>query len=126
MGGDAADAAGGNVDPVAAMGIDENLDPEMAMAIRMSLEMAEESKAADEAAQPQPEAVGANQVADESVQPGLAVADEDDGMYDDAGSDEGDEDERLLAEALALSIAPRAEEAQPEIPEVPQAVETKP
>ena len=46
-------AAGGEVDPLVAMGIDPNLDPELAMAIRLSME---EAKAAEQAANPQPEA----------------------------------------------------------------------
>lgn len=107
-GGGDAGAAGGEVDPLIAMGINPDLDPELAMAIRMSLEEAKQAENAANAdqnqAQPeahepvQPEAAG------ENVQPGLQVVDDDDGMYDDAG--EGDEDERLLAEALALSMMP--------------------
>lgn len=54
MGGDAGGFPGGgdNDDPLAAMGIDPSLDPELAMAIRMSME---EAKAAENAQQPQPE-----------------------------------------------------------------------
>ena len=47
------DAGGENADPLAAMGIDPNMDPELAMALRLSLE---ESKAAEIANQPQPAA----------------------------------------------------------------------
>jgi 26S proteasome regulatory subunit N10 len=49
------DAAANNGDPLAAMGIDPNMDPELAMAIRLSME---EAKAAEEPAaeaNPEPE-----------------------------------------------------------------------
>jgi 26S proteasome regulatory subunit N10 len=49
MGGDVGGEPGANVDPLVAMGIDPNLDPELAMAIRLSME---EAKAAEEAANP--------------------------------------------------------------------------
>ena len=45
------DAGGDNNDPLAAMGIDPNMDPELAMAIRLSME---EAKAAEQANQPEP------------------------------------------------------------------------
>lgn len=61
-GGDA--APGGNA--MAGLGIDPNMDPELAEAIRISLE---ESKAADSSAQAQPAAE--ENKADANVQPGL-------------------------------------------------------
>lgn len=48
-GGDPA-AAGGEVDPLIAMGINPDLDPELAMAIRMSLEEAKQAENAANAA----------------------------------------------------------------------------
>lgn len=83
------------------MNIDPNMDPELAEAIRISLE---EAKAAENAAN---NAAASNASesrpnANKDTQPGLSrVAEEDDGMY----SDDGDE-EAALKEALALSMMP--------------------
>lgn len=52
-GGDAA-GANGEIDPLIAMGIDPNMDPELAMAIRMSLEESKAAEQAQLAAQAQP------------------------------------------------------------------------
>jgi len=47
------------------------------------------------------------------VQPGLQqVAEEDDGLYDEDNADEGDDDEKALQEALALSMLPDAAEKE--------------
>ena len=62
------------------------------------------------------------------MQPGLSrVAEEDDGLYDEDNADEGDDDEKALAEALALSMLPDAaekekapEQKKPEAAEAPQ------
>ena len=87
--------AGGN-NEFADLGFDPSMDPELAMAIRLSME---EANAA--AANPEPVAAQNNAPVDPApgVQPGLqaANADDDDGMYDE------DEDERNIALALAMS-----------------------
>ena len=120
MGGGGDVAAGG--DPGAApggLGFDPNMDPELAMALRLSLE---EAKAAEQAANPAPvqPAADASQPAGDagaSVQPGLqGVAEEDDNMYDDDNNDDGDDDEKALQEALALSMLPDAAAAGGEQP----------
>ena len=60
-------AAGGNAggDPLANLGFDPNMDPELAMAIRLSME---EAKAAEEAQNPLPPV---NADSEPNVQPGL-------------------------------------------------------
>jgi len=110
MGGGGDVPAGGD-GAAAGLGFDPNMDPELAMALRLSLE---EAKAAEQAANPAPvqPAADASQPAGDagaSVQPGLqGVAEEDDNMYDDDNNEEGDDDEKALQEALALSMVPDA------------------
>lgn len=62
------------------------------------------------------------------MQPGLqAVAEEDDGMYDEANDDEPvDDDEKALQEALALSMMPDAPEANAAVEEKPAAADPQP
>ena len=47
-------------DPLAAMGIDPNMDPELAMAIRLSMEEAKAAENANQPAEVQPEAAAQN------------------------------------------------------------------
>lgn len=104
MGGDAV-GADGNVDPLIAMGIDPNIDPELAMALRLSLEEARAAENANAPIQVREEPVS-------NVQPGLQAAANDDNMYDDM-NEEGDDDEKALQEALALSMVPDKTDDQP-------------
>jgi len=100
---------GGGANPMAGLGLDPNMDPELAEAIRLSLE---ENKAAEPApADPAP--VSAPSGGD--VQPGLQAVD-DDNMYED-----DDEDEQQLKEALALSMPtePKKPEEKKEEPPKP-------
>mmetsp|Transcript_3333 Transcript_3333/g.5531 ORF Transcript_3333/g.5531 Transcript_3333/m.5531 type:complete len:147 (-) Transcript_3333:230-670(-) len=92
-------------DPMASLGFDPNMDPELAMAIRLSMQ---DANAANNNADPQPsEPVPSS--SNPGVQPGLqAGADEDEGMYDD---DPADDNEKALREALALSMDPNANAA---------------
>ena len=54
------------------------------------------------------------------------MAEEDDGMYDDANDDEPvDDDEKALQEALALSMLPE-EEAEPKKEEKPKPAKAEP
>lgn len=133
MGGGGAAAAGGDAGAAPdGLGFDPNMDPELAMALRLSLE---EAKAAEQAANPAPvqPAADASQPAGDagaSVQPGLqGVAEEDDNMYDDDNNDDGDDDEKALQEALALSMVPDAAAAaggeQPK-PQAPAEVQKEP
>lgn len=107
MGGDAV-GADGNVDPLIAMGIDPNIDPELAMALRLSLEEARAAENANAPIQVREEPVS-------NVQPGLQAAANDDNMYDDM-NEEGDDDEKALQEALALSMVPDKTDDQPAQP----------
>lgn len=109
MGGGGEQPAGGDAGAgLGGLGFDPNMDPELAMALRLSME---EAKAAEQAANPapvQPAADASQPVGDAgaNVQPGLqGVAEEDDNMYDDDDNDE-DDDEKALQEALALSMVP--------------------
>jgi len=123
MGGGGDVPAGGDAGAGGGLGFDPNMDPELAMALRLSME---EAKAAEQAANPAPvqPAADASQPAGDagaSVQPGLqGVAEEDDNMYDDDNNDDGDDDEKALQEALALSMVPDAAAAAGEQPK-PQA-----
>jgi 26S proteasome regulatory subunit N10 len=106
MGGAGAAAGGG-------LGFDPSMDPELAEAIRISMEEANAAQAQAQPAQPEAPVQPAS-----TVQPGLAAANEDDGMYDD---DMQDDDEKAFQEALALSMKPDAAadtkpEAKPEEP----------
>lgn len=115
-GGDAGAAYGG-------LGFDPNSDPELAAAMRLSLEEAKATEAAANPAPVQAAADGGQPAGDAgaSVQPGLqGVTEEDDNMYDDDNNDEGDDDEKALQEALALSMVPDATAAAGEQPK-PQA-----
>ena len=122
MGGGGAGAGGDAGAAYGGLGFDPNSDPELAAAMRLSLE---EAKATEQAANPAPvPAVDGGQPAGDagaSVQPGLqGVTEEDDNMYDDDNNDEGDDDEKALQEALALSMVPDATAAAGEQPK-PQA-----
>ena len=102
MGAGAAGAAGGaGNNEFAALGIDPNMDPELAMALRLSME---EARAHEAANNPEPaanaEAAGANP----GTQPGLNAANQDnDDMYSDG---DGQDEDAALQEALELSKVP--------------------
>lgn len=66
-------AAGGGIP-----GLDPNMDPELAEAIRLSLEEANAAQANNNPPEPAVQA----EPASAGVQPGLDKIDEDDGMYD--------------------------------------------
>ena len=124
MGGAGVGGPGG--DPMANLGFDPNMDPELAMALRLSMEEANAAQAQNPPAQ---EAPASN--ANPNVQPGLASVNEDDNMYDEDPVD----DEEELQKALALSMVPnpnaevKPQAAQPERLEteanVPQTQEEK-
>ena len=92
--------AGAGGDPMANLGFDPNMDPELAMALRLSME---EANAAEAQNNPPAQEVPATN-ANPNVQPGLAPVNEDDNMYDEDPVD----DEEELQKALALSMVPDA------------------
>ena len=69
------------------LGFDPNMDPELAMALRLSMEEANAAAAQNQPSQPEP----ANPEPSQNVQPGLeSVAEVD---YYDADGDDGQEDD---------------------------------
>ena len=77
IGGGAGGGAGGG------LGFDPSMDPELAEAIRLSMEEANAAQAQAQPAQPDAPIQPVS-----TVQPGLAAANDDDGMYDDEPQDD--------------------------------------
>lgn len=105
--GDGGAAAGGG--EFASLGIDPNMDPELAAALRLSLE---EARATEAAANAEPAAAEEGAAAGggaAGTQPGLNAANQDnDDMYSD---DDGQDEDAALQEALELSRVPEKPDA---------------
>ena len=86
-----------NNDPMAGLGFDPSMDPELAAAIRMSLEEAKQAE------QPAPEEEKKADVPVQNPPSQFQVnEDDDDGLYSD--DEPADDDDKALKEALALSM----------------------
>lgn len=99
----AADGGGAGND-FASLGVDPNIDPDLAMAIRLSMEEARANEAANAEPATNAEAAGGGGAANPGTQPGLNAANQDnDDMYSDG---EGQDEDAALQEALELSKMP--------------------